>query len=201
MLTEFMSRQSVKGRSVKVTLRKMQYVYLALAVVSMVLAISNRVLAEEAVQGTSVSPASENRSLLNGETQNRIINLARNLIGKMQAATNRLTQITTRFDTRIIILKNSGVDTTEAEAALATAKDSLERANTILSTLDTTTVQAATAENPKEAFVSARTQYVVVREALRDAHTYLKSTLVLLKKAPMKATTENGAGAGVTTPQ
>lgn len=211
----------------KFTLCKKQYLYLALAVISMVLAVATHAFAEESpanfpppdgpipvvddmgsIQAQTpkarevrreerADQIKGQRTMLEAKMQERLINLARNVIGKMESATNRMDQIITRIDARIIILKGKGVDTSKAEAVLGNAKDSLATGKSMLTALDPSTVSAMTSEKPRDAFKTTKSQFMVTRATLRDTHEYLKEVVVLLKEAVKARELPSGASDAV----
>ncbi len=200
----------------KFTLCKKQYLYLALAVISMLLAVATRAFAQDAVPATYSSPdAPPNGAPVNqminarkepvvafeDPKQNRIINLARNVIGKMQSATNRMEQIITRIDARIVILKSTGVNTAQAETSLMSSVNSLKSAKEMLASLDSSVISTITSENPRESFKTTKFQFSVVREALRSTHTNLKNTVTSLKEAVKASEQPSGASDAVQNPQ
>ena len=85
---------------------KKQYVYIGLALVSVGLALTTHVFAQEPqTRDTESVLANRERTIpvqgnLSEKIQNRIINLARNMLTKMNASINRLSQIISRMDSR-----------------------------------------------------------------------------------------------------
>ena len=193
----------------KFTLCKKQYLYLALAFISLALAISSKALAAETAPvgngqdavavpaQTATKPAGNVK--LDVRTQDRIINLAHNVTGKMRAAINRMDQIMGRIDARIAIMKGQNVDTAEAEKALQSAKNSLQFAKDNLPTLDAIIIEGVSSENPIQAFIKIRTQFRAIRDAIQNTQKILVYTVTTLKAPSTQSTIESHTGSTSTT--
>jgi hypothetical protein len=125
---------------------------------------------------------------LNERFQDRIFNLSRNVSSRLLASINRLENISNRLDTRIVKLKNTGVDTSSAEAKLGEARNSLSEARSSLESLPSVQ-QALTSDTPQASFQKIRTIFLATRDLLKKSHSQLSETVVLLKNAPTQNTT------------
>lgn len=206
----------------KFTLCKKQYLYIALAVLSLSLAITTHVFAQESQSALSLPAISNSeaerlnqeqsemnerieagreerserknavRGALTERIQDRIINLSRNMEGRMRAALERLEQIIGRMDSRIQKLEAEGVDTAQAETVLALAQESLKTAREALDGIDSTVVASITSDNPAASFPALRERYTTARNAIKDTHTHLQTMLAVLKDAVRASLDESG---------
>lgn len=133
---------------------------------------------------------------LSRNTQERVINLSRNIINRLTAAVERMDNIIARLETRIEKLKVLGVDTTSAEIkltdaknALAAAKDTLEELNSVETSLKS--------DAPRAAFRSIRTQFIGAHDLIKQTRTLLAETVALLKDAVKSADLGSGASNAV----
>ena len=143
----------------------------------------------------------ERRTQLNERARERITNLAANISNRMDAAAARMQNITTRLESRINKLEASGLDTTEAAIALASAQRSIDAAVTALARIDITVQNAVTAEDPKAAWVEVRAAYTAIREQLRTANTELRASVQALKDTARATDNNRGSAAAVQTQQ
>ena len=132
-------------------------------------------------QTEHVEEVPERRTALSEQVQNRIRNLAANVINRLTAALNRMDAIIVRLDSRITKM-GVEVDTTQATSKLADTKMSLERARLSLSTISSIDV-AVVSETPRASYQTIRAQLVAVRDEIRTIHTLLRETVALLKDA------------------
>jgi hypothetical protein len=105
--------------------------------------------------------------------------------------------IITRLESRIDKLSESGLDTTEASAALASAQTSVDAAVSALAQIDVTVQAAVTAENPRAAWVEVRAAFTSIRAQLRTAHNEIKASVQELKAAAQATDGQNGSAAAV----
>jgi hypothetical protein len=147
---------------------------------------------------TPANVRAERRAQLESRFQDRIFNLSRNISNRLQATVNRFENISNRLDTRIVKLKNSGVDTSSAEAKLGEARNGLDDARSKLGSLPSIQ-QALTSDTPRESFQKVRTIYVTTRDLLKNTHTLLSETVILLKNAPTQSTADTNTNVGTST--
>ena len=157
---------------------KKQYIYLGLALVSIGLAFTTHVSAQET---TAADPA------LSERTQNRIINLARNMISRFSAAAERSEQITGRMESRIQKLKAQGVDTAQAEEVLGYARAELNEAKGTIGSLDSMTMEAVTSESPADSYYEVKQQFRIASFSIRDSYTHLRTIIGILSTAEAEA--------------
>ncbi len=185
----------------KFTLCKKQYIYLALAVISLALALTTRVFAQEMAPTENGSgaeqvesrltdentQAGERRSGLKLAVQDRIVNLSQNVTGKMRAAVNRMEQIIGRIDARTTLLKGQNIDTVAIESSVQSAKNSLAFAKNKLPLIDAFVIEQVSSENPAESFKNIKSEFAAIRDAIRNTHNILIFTVSLLKEAADKS--------------
>lgn len=154
---------------------------------------SIQLLPERSIQGNEgrvadrVEVRKERRVTLQAKFQERIVNLSSNVIKRLSAGTERMSNIATRLETRIAKEKVLGVDTTNAEAKLAEAKSSIEKTREIITNLQS--VQAAmSSDRPRETFIPIRMQFAAARITLMTSHALLRETISILKNAAAMGT-------------
>ncbi|MCA9358509.1 hypothetical protein KC902_04590 [Candidatus Kaiserbacteria bacterium] len=134
----------------------------------------------------------ERRTELQERAQERITNLAANMSNRMDAVIGRLNNIIDRLETRISKLTEAGIDTEEANAALASAKLSVDAAAQLIANIDTAVADAVGAEDARAGWAETKAQYTAIRDHIKTAHTELRNTVAALKAAISAA----GYGAG-----
>lgn len=144
-----------------------------------------------------VARQEERRTMLNERAVERVRNLAANISNRMDAAIMRLEQITTRLETRITLLKETGADTTAAEASLETAKDALARAVSSIADIDARVAAVVGSESPREAWTVTRATFAEVKTDLQVAQASLRASVAALKVAVAEAGTGNGVSQAV----
>lgn len=122
----------------------------------------------------------ERRAALQERAQTRILNLAANLSNRMDAAIRRFESISSRLASRIDTMEAAGSDVSAARTQLTQAEQELERARTILSTIDNDVIQFVSSENPQANWLRVRNVYTDARDTLKATHSALLSTLRLL---------------------
>jgi hypothetical protein len=202
----------------KFTLCRAQYIYLALAGISIFLGLFAQVRAQEPTSATIPLPTpnaeervdtmrtqqaervearDERRAGLTAELQARWINLVSNAEGRIRAAHGRLLNVTARLETRIEKLNAVGVDTSSAEASLRKAKDMLDDVVAQLNDISTIGVGGLAGEIPKEHLKQLRSKFVSARESLMSAKNELRVTVALLKTAISEAELGRGVSDAV----
>ena len=140
----------------------------------------------------------ERKAVLSERIKNRILALAENVSRKMKAAIGRLTQIISRFETRIETLETKGVDGSAAQAKLDEATAHLARASSILENeVNANVDNTVGSEDPRTAWQTGKAKFTEAREAIRSAHQAIKEALDLLKEAVREANLENGVSNAV----
>lgn len=171
---------------------KKQYVYLGLAIVSIGLAVTSHVSAQEPTGVTGAESQEQGevakeedtegeKAVLPESVQNRIINLARNMISRLEAAAERSEQINKRTESRIRKLSEQGVETDTAEMVLKYAKAELTEAQAVLPSLDANMVAAVSSDSPREAYKNVKKQFRIASASVRDSYVHLKTIVGLLK--------------------
>ena len=185
--------------------RKVHFVYIALAAVSLLLAGVSHVRAQEpiAVDETQVAAAQNaaagaKRTGLTEEQQKRFINLVRNVFTRMEGAITRLENVATRIETRVDALEVTGVDTSLARIPLSNAQNKLAEAQSQLAQAKTAAESGIISDTPRERFKAAREQFTNIRQSIRDAYILLREALAALKDAVMEADlNKNGKSSAV----
>ncbi len=180
------------------TKRKVQYLYLGLTILSILLGLVSYARAQEPTTpdqpAAANSAAVERKASLSEAQQNRFINLVRNVHGRMEAAIMRLENITVRIETRVAKLEAEGIDTTEALAPLADAKNKLAEAKSMLSQAKNAAETGLVSDNPRERFTAAREQFRNIRQSIRDAYILLREAVSALKDAVVEAELNSNRG-------
>tara|TARA_B100000508_G_scaffold141059_1_gene145730 strand:+ start:2307 stop:2984 length:678 start_codon:yes stop_codon:yes gene_type:complete len=125
----------------------------------------------------------ERRIQLQAQAQTRITNLAANMSNRMDAAIERLTNIADRLDSRIAKIQAEGVDTSAAEASLASARMSIDAAAAEIATIDTEVAAVVGSENVRTAWEGLKAKYQEIKNYIKTAHTELRNTVEALKTA------------------
>ncbi|MCA9355549.1 hypothetical protein KC865_03295 [Candidatus Kaiserbacteria bacterium] len=138
----------------------------------------------------------ERRSQLQARAQERITNLAANVSNRMEAVIARVQNIIDRMDTRITKLSDLGVDTIEAEGALASAQLSIDSALAEISEIDADVASAVGSEDIRSAWISVKEKYSGIRNHLKTAHTELRASVTALKQAVAEAKSDREMSEG-----
>lgn len=124
----------------------------------------------------------ERKSEVTRVSNERILNLSRNVTNRLTSALARMSKISERIETRITKLESLGVDTTEGKAKLTEAMDLIATTQSALTTA-TGGEMALTGDNPKEAFQALRAQFMSIRDSVKQIHGLLREVVSLLKEA------------------
>lgn len=186
----------------KFSLYKQQYLYLALALISVCIALTSHVLAQEhtMTDGTKMQGMKNEmkdtkavgRASISEDTRNRTTHLIDNSTQKMTSATGRLDDVAKRLETRLAKLSQKGVDTKIAEEALARAVRTLDEAKQAVATARTSANASLTSDSPRESFKTARTQFATARQLIRDSFISLRETINEMKDAVQEAQINRG---------
>ncbi len=183
------------------TKRKIQYLYLAIIVVSLLLGGVSYARAQETPPAENreqaVSTSGETEQGLTQEQQDRFINLVRNVYTRMDAAAARLLDISVRIDERIVKLNAEGINTSEALVPFEQAKARLSTVKSSLEAAKKGAEESIVSDTPRESFKIARTEFNNVRDALRESFLLLRETVNALRDAVTEA--ELSAGSKATT--
>jgi len=133
----------------------------------------------------------EHRAAIQERAQDRIVNLASNVVMRLTSAIDRFGQIISRLDSRIEKLKNLEVDTSSAVAKLDEVKDSLSEAKNTITDLSSVR-EAVSGGSPRETFGIVRTELKTVRDLLKQTHSQLREVVSLLKDAVRQAELSHG---------
>lgn len=155
---------------------------------------------EDTATTTETQPSIETTSVINEQSQitlnpraqERIINLSANMSNRIEAMEERLTRIGARLESRLNKMTAAGNDTQAAAQQLAEANELLSQVRARLTTIDADVINAVTAESPAARIIELQRSYRTMTNTLRNAHTELIATLVLLKQsasAPVEETT------------
>jgi len=115
--------------------------------------------------------------------QQRILNLSANISNRMEAAIARLFSVIERLETRIMKMKETGLDTTAAEAKLREAAEHVASARALLSNIDALVYNATTSEQPLTNWEGVRATYQEAAKLIRAGHQSLRETIALLQSA------------------
>ena len=127
------------------------------------------------------------QAALQARTQERVTNLAAKMSNRMEAVIQRLQNITTRLESRIDKLRDSGIDTTSSQAALASAQLSLDAAVLEISDIDTSVYNAVSSADARAGWTNLKAEFTTIGNSIRTAHSELQSSISLLKAASLEA--------------
>jgi len=188
--------------------RKVHYLYLILAIVSLLLALVSYARAETTEPATSrqtvearmedkQAAREERRSTMTTELQNRFINLVRNVFERMDAAITRLENVATRLETRTTKLATLGIDTGPALIPLSEAKRKLAEARRMLGEAKSEAESGLVSDTPRERFAATRAEFTLIREEIRSSFILLRESLTELKDAVMEEELNRGVSSAV----
>jgi len=136
--------------------------------------------------GTTTTEEKLPRQIHNSISNNRqirITNLAANMSNRIEAAIERFTKISTRIETRISKLEQAGIDTTDAKQKLSVAQETLNLAQTNISTIDILVYNATTSQTPKEDWSTVKQTFLATGKLLRESQQELREVVKSLKEA------------------
>lgn len=145
--------------------------------------IAERKEAAEAKRTEIKEVREEKRIELKTTTKNRLTNLAANISNRMETVIDRIQNITDRIASRIAKLKEKGVDTEAAEAALASAQISIDAAMDEIENIDAEVAAAISSENVRANWADVRETYSVIKNHIMTARTELRASVAALKQA------------------
>lgn len=131
---------------------------------------SDRSAALERLRETREQKRADVREKVDEIHRERIHAFAERMFDRLQAAINRLSQLADRIDSRIQKFNEAGVDTTDAENALADARADIEAAQTHL-------------DEAASVFTDIREGEIDPRDIFTDVKTLIKETTGLIKNA------------------
>jgi hypothetical protein len=137
--------------------------------------------------------------LLQPVAQTRITNLAANVSNRLDATVRRLTNVTTRLDSRIHTMTAAGYDTSNARAAQQAALMRLTEATQSLTTIDAEVAAFVGASDPLTAWVRLETIYGTISGQIVAAHTALRECVRLLEGASLSSTSPAVSEIGTST--
>lgn len=125
----------------------------------------------------------ERRAALQERAQERLLNLAANMSNRMEAAIRRMSNVVERLESRIEKLQTAGIETSEAEGHIATAKRHLTSAQGTLANIDEDVVQFIGSNDPRASWMRVKSIYETTRDDLRSAHQALREAVASLGRA------------------
>lgn len=138
----------------------------------------------------------ERKAAFQAATQTRLTNLAANLSNQMDATVARIQNVIDRLYTRIDKLKADGVDTSASETSLAVAQQEIDKASSMLSSIDSDVATFIGSENPKAGWQSLKQTYSAARDAIKGSHQALVTSILTLKAAVLASNPKNEGVAG-----
>lgn len=130
-----------------------------------------------------------NQTFLSNVEQQRITNLCANISNRLDAAIARQDNIAKRLNSRIVKMRELGVDTTSAETKLAETTITINTAKNTIKNIDTLINQTITSPTPKTAWLSVRTTYTETETLVKQTQEELRMVIQLLK-SPITISTE-----------
>lgn len=134
-------------------------------------------------QPTNPTTNQQNQSALSKDDQKRIINLAANVSNRLDAVVARLFNITTRIESRIVLQKQQGFATSDAEGKLRQAIAPLAKAKNLLTDIDSSVFTAVTSEQPQHSWQAVKTRYQEITGLVKDSYAGLEETIQILQTA------------------
>jgi hypothetical protein len=118
----------------------------------------------------------------------------------MQAAIDRLSQISDRLDSRIEKLSTEGVQTATAAEILGHVETELSEAKGALLEMRPDVENAVTSDDPRKTFRNVRSQFLIAAHSIRDAQTHLRTAIQLIKEATDDEGRPDGSMSASSTP-
>lgn len=139
--------------------------------------------ADTATSEPTTTEATDTDAALTERTQTRIRNLAANVSNRMDAAIARLEQISQRTASRIDILSDRGIDTTQARELLADAQSDLAVARSTIAPIDENVATFVGSRQPITEWHRIRQQFTDTRSSIVGAHETLQTVVETLRQA------------------
>lgn len=152
-------------------------------------------------KGVAAENGQLHRVQLQEKAQERVTNLAANMSNRIDAAIERLQNIIDRLSSRIEKISEQGIDTSEAEAALALAQISIDTASEAISNIDSDVANAVESEDIYTDWLEVKTTITEVKDNLKTAQTELRASVSALKMGLLQTTENNGVSEAVKTQQ
>ena len=103
------------------------------------------------------------------------------IIRRLLAAIERAEALAYRIDTRIEKLKGDGLDTSEAEGYLSTAREEIEEALILVEQIKTAIEERPDADNIREVFTEIKGLVGEAKEKIHDIYQHLRDAIKSLK--------------------
>lgn len=140
-----------------------------------------------------VSEKKEQRRVqLQEKAQKRVVNLTANISNRIDASINRLQNIVDRLSSRIEKISKQGIDTSEAEAALASAQISVDTASKLVANIDSNVTDAVESKDIYVAWQEVKSNITEIKDHLKTAQTELRATVASLKAELLRSRESNG---------
>jgi chromosome segregation ATPase len=123
----------------------------------------------------------ELRARLQEATTQRVQAFFARLVRRLQAAINRLTQLTNRIEQRLDVLASEGHDMTNNRAMLTDARTNIQAAQTTLNEAMTAFVAVQDTDQPRVVFLAVRGMVQKIVRNLKEAHTTLTQIITTIK--------------------
>jgi hypothetical protein len=123
--------------------------------------------------------------------QQRVLNLSANISNRMDAAIARIFSVIERLESRILKMKEAGLDTAAAETKLREAAEHIASARALISNIDALVYNATTSEQPHTNWQGVRATYQEAARLIRASHQSLRETIALLKSSVPRPTTSS----------
>lgn len=143
-----------------------------------------------AVVTTEADAPIQSPNALTPSQQTRVRNLAANISNQLDVAALRFENIINRLESRITIITEQGVDTTNANESLQQAKNKLATIQSQLDTIDEVVAQVVSGANPTTAWNNARTIYMQIFTDLQETKAAIQTVLTTLRTPVVPADTE-----------
>lgn len=140
---------------------------------------------------------SDQKIALQARAQERVINLAANMSNRMEAVIARLQNVSNRLQSRIEKINARGIDTQEAQNALASAQISIDAALGEIATIDADVSAAISSSDARAGWNTVKVKFFSIRDHITTAHTELRASVAGLKEATANPQTEQNTAAEI----
>jgi hypothetical protein len=153
--------------------------------------VSSTTTPEQSIPSSFQAPAhavAHDRTTLTVRAQDRIINLSENIKARLSSSIFRLTHISTRIESRMKKMEQTGTNVESARALYQNAQEDIRTAQNLLNTLPSV-VTAIRGDKPSEQYRVIRATFVRIHAHLSGAHAALTETVTALKVIQSTLTT------------
>lgn len=134
----------------------------------------------------------ERKAALTEQSQERISARVEKMIELLTTAIYKLRDFSQRIQDHASTLSDSGVDIGKTTTLLTAVDAALEEAVVALEDIDVNLEFALTSERPSDDWQDVKSQILLVRDQIREAHSLLREAMTELKEATTEGRQDNG---------